>query len=56
MVGIQRYGFNAFFVRNDLCPELLPAVDPIDLPLHPHVIIGRENFAPTVDSYEWVEI
>jgi hypothetical protein len=56
LVGIQRYGFNAFFVRNDLCTTLLPAVDPADLPVHPAAVLGIADFAPVVDSYDWVQI
>lgn len=36
LVGAQRYGFNAFFVRNDLARDTLPTVTAEMCLLHPH--------------------
>jgi len=36
LVGAQRYGFNAFFVRDDLARDTLPTVKPENCLLHPH--------------------
>jgi len=36
LVGSQRYGFNAFFVREDLARDTLPTVTPEDCLRHPH--------------------
>lgn len=35
LVAANRYGFNLFFVRNDLAPELLPALEPASVLDHP---------------------
>jgi hypothetical protein len=34
LVGGSRYGFNAFYVRNDLAPDLVPAVGVEELLAH----------------------
>jgi hypothetical protein len=55
-VGSQRYGFNAFFVRDDLAGDLIPEGDiarPFD---HPMVHLGMTGFAPHIHRYEWVDV
>jgi hypothetical protein len=37
LVGAQRYGFNAFFVREDLAIDTLPTIKPADCLHHPAV-------------------
>ena len=37
LVGAQRYGFNAFFVREDLAIYTLPTIKPADCLHHPAV-------------------
>lgn len=55
LVGGNRYGFNAFFVRNDLAVESLPTVAPESLLNHP---AARQSAAhlDTVLSMEWVDV
>lgn len=55
-VGVQRYGFNAFFVRNDVGRDVLPATDPaISLDV-PFVRWAQENLLPLVKDKTWVEV
>jgi hypothetical protein len=56
LVGVNRYGYNAFFVRDDLAKGLLPEIQVRDCFSHPKVVWGiRERF-PTVKDFPWVEV
>ncbi len=55
-VGVQRLGFNAFFVREDLAGTLLAAADPricLDLPF---VQWARLELLPLVKDKHWVDV
>ncbi len=56
LVGVNRYGYNAFFVRNDLASETVPAVDVADCFSHPKVIEGMADRFPLVADLPWVEV
>jgi hypothetical protein len=54
-VGTNLYGFNAFFVRDDLAQESLPAADPRDAFFHAaptHAASGEE----ALRALEWVAV
>jgi len=56
LVGVNRYGYNAFFVRNDLGADILPEVALEECFSHPKVMWGiRERF-PTTENFPWVEV
>lgn len=56
LVGVNRLGYNAFFVREDLRAEGLPTVAVEDCFAHPKVSAGmRERFAQVADQ-PWVEV
>ena len=44
LVGCQRYGYNAFFVRDDLAREDLPEVSPRECFNHPFPLWAMETF------------
>jgi hypothetical protein len=56
LVGTERLGFNAFFVREELAPELLPTVDPADCFGHRKVVEGMRDRYPLIADREWVEV
>jgi hypothetical protein len=56
LVGAQRYGFNAFFVKEGLAEDLLPTVTPASCYTHPAAIKGAELFAPLLESLPWVSV
>jgi len=56
LVGAQRYGFNAVFVRNDVGVGVLPEVQPEDCFHHPFVAWTRETFLSSVADREWVQV
>lgn len=56
LVGTNRYGYNAFFVRNDLMPDLLPEVQARDCFAHPKNKWDIEHRYPLVRDKEWIEV
>ena len=56
LIGCERYGFNAFFVRNGLGEELFPEVSVESCLSHPFVKLSREQRLPLVRDKMWVRI
>lgn len=56
LVGCNRYGWNAVFVREDLAPEGLPAVDVASCLTHPWNDYGRRERFPRVAGMDWVQV
>jgi hypothetical protein len=56
LVGSQRYGFNAFFIRNGICEDVLPEVDIESCFHHPFVDWAKAKFLPMVKDKEWINI
>ncbi len=56
LVGINRYGYNAFFVRKGLADSLLPEIEVEQCFNHPKVVTGMRDRFPTVEHLPWVEV
>lgn len=56
LVGCNRYGFNAFFVRNDLGQEYLPEISVASCFSHPLNHFGILERWPKVKNMDWVEV
>jgi hypothetical protein len=56
LVGCNRYGFNAFFIKNQLGEKYIPQIDIRDCFRHPEVIWGMKERFPTVRDFPWVEV
>jgi hypothetical protein len=56
LVGTHRYGFNAFFVAEDLAPELLPAGSPAQCLADPSTLEARATHWPRVKDMNWVQV
>jgi hypothetical protein len=56
LVGVNRYGYNAFFVRNGLGDTHLPEIDARSCFGHPKVVSGMRERFPTVKDLPWVEV
>lgn len=56
LVGCNRYGFNAFFLRNDVGPDRFPAVPVAACLTHPRVRMGIQLRQPTVAHLPWIEV
>jgi hypothetical protein len=56
LVGINQYGFNAFFVKNGIGDQLIPEIDVRECFDHPKVVWGMRNRFPTVEELPWIEV
>lgn len=56
LVGCNRYGYNAFFIRQDVGEEIFPEIPVADCFTHPKNIQGYQTRLPKVEHYEWVEV
>lgn len=56
LVGANRYGFNAFFVRDGLAEELLPEVSAESCLRHPQALAGQRTRRLEVEGFEWLEL
>lgn len=56
LVGVNKYGFNAFFVRNDLGQGHLPEIDPQSCFSHPKVKQGMRERWKKVSKKEWIPV
>jgi hypothetical protein len=56
LVGVNRYGYNAFFVRNGIADHLIPAVEVKACFSHPKVVWGIQERFPSVKDFPWVEV
>ena len=55
-VGSQSYGFNAFFIRNDVGLSEFPEVTPGDADHFPRARARQENKFPFIRDLPWVEV
>ncbi len=56
LVGCNRYGYNAFFVRNDLAVDILPEVSIDSCLMHPKVLEMRESRRKAVLGLPWERV
>lgn len=56
LAACQRYGYNAFFVRDPVGRELLPAIDPGSCLTHPFAQHARTVRYPRIKDKAWVRV
>ena len=56
LVGCNRYGYNAFFVKNTHGQALIPEIDISECFKHPKVLWGMSERFKTVSDLPWVEV
>ena len=56
LIGCQRYGFNAVFLRNDAGTDIFEEVSPADCFSHPFAKWAYDELRPLVADREWQEI
>lgn len=56
LVGCERFGYNAFFVRSDIGTEILPEVTPAECFHHPFQQYASEVRRRTIANRAWVEV
>lgn len=56
LVGCNRYGFNAFFIREGIGEDVLPRISTEKCFIHPRVTENREARLLNAKKYQWVEV
>jgi len=56
LVGCNRYGYNAFFMRDDVGQGVFPTVEPEACFSHPFTLWAQQEFFPKIERKDWVEI
>ncbi len=56
LVGCERFGYNAFFLRSGIGEDILPEVTPADCFHHPFTQYASEVRRRTVANRTWVEV
>jgi hypothetical protein len=56
LVGINRYGYNAFFIREGIAEDLIPTLEVKDCFSHPKVAMGMRERFPLIKDFPWVEV
>lgn len=56
LVGVNKYGFNAFFIKNGLGEALLPEIKAAECFNHPKVKEGIRERYPKIKDLPWVEV
>jgi hypothetical protein len=56
LIGVNKYEFNAFFMRTGIADDLFPEIDVSSCFKHPCSIDGIENGYPKIQKFEWIEV
>lgn len=56
LIGSQRYGFNAVFLRNDVGTRMFPEISPRDCLNHPIYAWAHQELLPMAVDKEWLEV
>jgi hypothetical protein len=56
LVGCERYGFNAFFVRDGVSEDVLPEISALDCFDHPYTKHAMEVRRLKIAKKEWIEV
>ena len=56
LVGCQRYGFNAFFIRSGIGEDIFPSISPAECFNHPKAKYGVESRLTRAKENEWIQV
>lgn len=56
LIGTHRYGFNAFFILNEIAADILPTVTPAQCLQDPYTLEARSVRWPKVKDMNWVRV
>jgi len=56
LVGCNRYGYNAFFLRNDVGHKEIPEVQPTECFKHPFAQWAMKELLPKAINRDWVQV
>lgn len=56
LVALEKLGYNAIFMRNDVGMDLFPAIDPVPFLQHPFSVHARTERHKNVKDMPWVDV
>ena len=56
LIGVNKYEFNAFFMRNDIASDLFPEIEVSSCFSHAQSRDGMEKRYPNIKNFEWIEV
>lgn len=56
LIGCNKYGFNAFFLREDLGKNILPTIPAKECLKHPQAVNGHKTRLPKVKNLGWIKV
>ena len=56
LIGCNKYGFNAFFLRNDIGRSIFLEISVKECLKHPQAIEGNKVRLPVVEKLGWVKV
>ncbi|MCW3119011.1 MAG: hypothetical protein JWM28_3093 [Chitinophagaceae bacterium] len=56
LIGVEKYGFNAFFMRNDIGVDIFPELNPEECLDVPFAKWAKNKFLPLVKDLEWQNV
>lgn len=56
LAGVNRYGFNAFFLRNDIPKDNIPEIPIEKCFTHPRSMEIQQNVLPEVKDLQWIDV
>ena len=56
LVGVHRFGFNAFFIRDDIADPYFPAVSVASCLEDPFTLESRRTRWPAVSGHPWIQV
>jgi len=56
LIGAHRYGFNAFFLRNDIAQDIFPEISAAEVHNNPWTQAGQKKYWPLARHMNWVEV
>ncbi len=56
LVGCERYGFNAFFIRSDIAKGLFPEIKIEECFKHPLIKHNIKHYYPKVKNKKWIKV
>jgi hypothetical protein len=56
LVGCNHYGYNAFFVREDVAVPALPAINPETCLVHPKIVANRVQKRDVLSRFYWQSV
>ncbi len=56
LVGVQRLGFNAFFIKNQIGQDIFPEISASECFSHPFSKYAKDERSKNIQNKEWIEV